>query len=273
MVANADAAILHRIPSVCPWMDPQLSRLPGLKPIALGDWFVKDAGYAQQMGLRDKLLAERRSVVTAGLDAVAGAATELLDAVMTICAETHGFTVEDNSFRRCDGVHVPVSGVHPLVVCARLVQEDLLILTRDEAGDFVLRGGVLCFPAFWSLAEKLGRPMRDIHRPVAPYTDGLDDRISRILSRLDPDRPLMRANLLIYTDPNLHQPAKEGAIRVIDQTAQRYVRVERQVLRLLPKTGALVFSIHTSMTRVQDLPAAARHSLRETEAWRALGAG
>lgn len=46
-------------------------------------------------------------------------------------------------------------------------QEDLVLLTRG-GGDSHYRvlGGVVCFPAHWSVLEKLGQQLPDVHDPV-----------------------------------------------------------------------------------------------------------
>ena len=75
-------------------------------------------------------------------------------------------------------------------------------------------------------------------RPVA-------HTVERMLSAIRVEQPLGRANFLIYTDPELHQPRGEGIGKPIDPTAPRYIRVERQTFRRLPETLAVVFAIHT----------------------------
>ena len=46
----------------------------------------------------------------------------------------------------------------PLELAGRLVQEDLCLMQRGDAG-YRLVAAVLCFPAHWRLADKLGRPL------------------------------------------------------------------------------------------------------------------
>ena len=65
----------------------------------------------------------------------------------------------------------------------------------------------------------------------------------------------MRANFLVYTDPDLHQPLPEGVAKRFDVSAPRYIRVERQTLRRLPQTKAIVFAIHTFQTPASTLSA------------------
>jgi hypothetical protein len=81
--------------------------------------------------------------------------------------------------------------------------------------------------------------------------------VERMLSAIRIEQPLGRANFLIYTDPELHQPRGEGIPKPIAPQAERYVRVERQSFRRLPETLAVVFAIHTYIVRASDLSPAA----------------
>jgi hypothetical protein len=70
---------------------------------------------------------------------------------------------------------------------------------------------------------------------------------------LRPETPLMRANLLLYGDADLHNPRREFERHRPLPGRARFVRVERQCLVKLPVTGAVVFSIHTFVVRREAL--------------------
>ena len=53
-------------------------------------------------------------------------------------------------------------GEAPLVAASLLVQEDLILMRRDDSG-WRLAAGSLCFPSSWSLLEKFGKPLQQIH--------------------------------------------------------------------------------------------------------------
>ena len=153
--------------------------------------------------------------------------------------------------RRPDGAVVPLDRAAPLLTLGRLVQEDLCIL-EAEGGAHVLTGAILCFPASWTLAEKIGRPLLAIHAPVAAYDAEIARRVQRMFDAIRPDRPLWRGNSLLYDDATLHQPRREGEHRPAP-VARTYVRSERQCFVRLPETRAVVFSIHTYVLRRSDL--------------------
>ena len=77
-----------------------------------------------------------------------------------------------------------------------------------------------------------------------------------------PHSPIWLLNALVYRDPSLFQARTEGDPRV-DRTGGSYLRAERQCLMRLPKTRAVVFSIHTYVVHVDDLDPAAREGLAE----------
>jgi hypothetical protein len=237
------APILQKTLPHMPWADPRTARLPGTLPLTDDSWILQDEAFAPQMAERDRLIAERPGVVHALTDAARPAADELFDLVLARLASAPGYQVGPGSARRPDGVAVPLDRSQPLLTLGRLVQEDLCLLQKS-GDEHVLTGAILCFPASWSLDEKLGRGLIGIHRTVRHYDEGLQPRVQRMFDGLRPEAPLWRMNALVYVNPDLHQPGREGAPRT-DRTNGRFVRAERQCIVRLPRTGAILFAIHT----------------------------
>lgn len=247
---------------VRPWASLQGMRLPGLMPLAPDDWLVRDEVFAAQMACRDRLVAEKADEVIALQPGGEAAAEELLAELLEYLAGRPGYEIAPGSVLRPDGVRVALGAAPALETCARLVQEDLLLMQKPgETHDLV--GGTLCFPALWRLREKVGRSLLEVHRPVAPYTGDLSSRVERVLSVLRPGQVLMRANALIYERPDLYQPASEGAPKALTPGTPRYVRVERQTFRRLPETRAVVFAIHTYLVAAGQLSPDDHASLAE----------
>ena len=67
---------------------------------------------------------------------------------------------------------MPLNPAQPLLTLGRLVQEDLCLM-EPQGDEYDLTGAILCFPASWTLAQKIGRPMTGIHHPVEIYDDDL----------------------------------------------------------------------------------------------------
>lgn len=261
MLSGGMDAILHKSLPVAPWMTPATWRLPGIQPVSGDDWLRVDEAYAGQMRERDRLIAERLDAVHGVLPRAMPAALELYDLVLARLRGMQGFAFAGDFLRRPDGVQVALDRDAPLVTLGRLLQEDLCIL-EDVGGEHLLTGAILCFPASWTLAQKLGRSMVAIHVPVDHYTAEMARRVQRLFDAIRVEQPLWRANALVYDDPELHQPRPEGARRPPPVTRD-YMRVERQCLLRLPKTQAVVFTIHTYLVRMQDLTVEQRAGLAD----------
>lgn len=247
-----------RLP-VAPWMDPRLWRLPGILPVEGDDWLRVDDAFAGQMAEREARMRDAPGQVHGLLDSARPAAEELLDRVLGKIVGTEGYRLGADEVLRPDGGLVALDRGQPLLTAGRLVQEDLCLLER--AGDeHLLTGAILCFPASWTLAEKLGRPMTRIHAPVEHYDADVARRVQRLFDAIRPEQALWRMNALVYDDPALFQPRPEGARRP-PPVARLYLRSERQCLLRLPVSRAVVFSIHTYLVRLVDLEPEARAGL------------
>ncbi len=240
-----DAICQSHLP-IRPWATAAGQRLPGVSPVAPGEWIIVDEAYAAQMALRDRLLDEKRDTVLRLAPQAAPAADELLEVVLSELAGRPGFRLGARYVDRPDGCRVALDRSAPLETAARLVQEDLVLMQKPAgASEHVLTAAALCFPASWSLAEKFLRPLAEIHTPVRSYDAGMARRVQRLFDGIQPGRPIWRANALVYADPALHQPRSAAARRSVPVDGPRWMRVERQTLLRLPETAAVAFTIHT----------------------------
>lgn len=243
-----------------PWSSARGGRLPGTGPAAPDDWLRVDDAYAGQMALRDRLMAARRDAVLGITTGAREATLELLDNILELLDKRPDFTVGDSTVVRPDRVTVPLDRADPLGTAGRLVQQDLCLLQR-RGDEHVLTAAALCFPASWMLAEKLNRPLTGIHDPVDSYDADIARRVQRLFDGIRRDKPLWRANCLLYDDPALFQPRSVHDRRTVPTRDAAYVRSERQCLVRLPKTDAILFSIHTTVVRRAGLDPAERAAL------------
>lgn len=256
-----EAICQHGLPAR-PWADARLNRLPGVLPVAEGDWLLVDEVYAAQMALRERLLAAKGDAVLRASPGAIAACAELLDAVLADALTRPGFVAEGGVVRCPDGRRVPLDRERPLETAARLVQEDLVVLERpDGADEHIITAASLCFPASWTLGEKFLKPLTRVHRPVAEYEGDIAKRVQRLFDGLQPGRPIWRMNYLIYSDPALFQPRTEADKRPPASGSARWLRMERQGMRRLPESGAVVFSIHTFVIPLERLSDADRNAL------------
>lgn len=205
------------------------------------DWLRVDDAYAAQMAYRVALLAEREDAVLYQPDG-SDPCLEVLEEALKILPRL-GFGISQSHVICPDGRNIPIDRTAPLRTLGHLVQQDICILEKRSA-EHVLTAAVLCFPANWRLAEKINRPLTGIHDPVDEYDDNIARRVQRLFDGVQVGRPLWRFNKLRYVDPDLHQPYKRETGGVMP-----YTRSERQCILKLPRTQAVVFTIHTFMVR------------------------
>lgn len=253
--------ILHDALPAIPWMDPRLNRLPGILPLEAGDWLRVDQMFGAQMALRARLIEDIPEQVQQTLSLAQDSAEELLDLTLTRLTTMPDYHRAGDLVTRPDGGIVSIDRDQPMLTLGRLVQEDLCIL-QPQGDEYCLTAAILCFPASWTLAQKMGRPMMAIHAPVAHYTAEIGARVHRMFSAIRPEQGLWRMNYMTYASPDLYHPRKEDDPRPRPSRDQRhYLRAERQCLIRLPKTRAVVFSIHSYIMHLDDLSPEARASL------------
>ena len=252
---------------ISPWDNTATARLPGIQPLKDKTLFIVDDAFEQQMEYRDHLIKEMRLKVFE-LNVIAQeAAGELLTLVLKNLRNTPGYSLKGSKVIRPDGKKVSLKDDNELVTAGRLVQEDLLILDWDKTlREHVLVGGVLCFPALWTLEEKMNKPMSRIHRPVEHYTEKVSKIVQRMFDNLQPDTALWRANWYLYSNPELFSPQEES----LSHTTQKsffegnfWVRVERQTIFKLPQSNAIIFGIHTFVVHRSSLSTEQMLSLKK----------
>ena len=244
------SAILQKSLPFAPWMQPHTLRLPGIQPIKLDDWLQIDEVYTEQLSEKNRILENHFNQVHGLDEQCVSAAEELLNLILNLLPGL-GFSQSNRKIQRPDGVEISISYSEPLVTLSQLLQEDFLIMI-EESGEHILKGGCLCFPASWDLLEKFLSPVTFIHEPVPVYDKNLATRVERLLSSIRPEVPLMRGNTLRYTNPSLFLP-KRNSDPDRKEIDGEFIRSERQTLVRLPKTRAIVFSIHTYVIKEKDL--------------------
>jgi hypothetical protein len=137
---------------------------------------------------------------------------------------------------------------------ARL-EPDVLLLSPDATGRFVLRAGILCFPTGWALAEKLGHTLDSIHGIVPGLNSALATPIHQFLTKLKPGTAFLRDNwgLSATNERNAH-PGRQLPPPALPVAFDRlWLRVEHQALFALPSSGGIVFSIRISLHRLDEV--------------------
>ena len=231
----------------------------GLAPLAIENWieFAKDAG--SQLRQRAELLATAHAQVLQYLDEAETACFELNRLLRKHLLEFLPGHVSGNvgKIRVRDTELVigePQSGLEALGQLAHLAQEDFCILSADDQPRLI--AGLVCFPSHWRLAEKIGQTSDEIHSTVPGFGPRLSVPTNAVLEKLLPERPVWRVNWTIHDSDTLHTPGPKSfpsgldAASALDAT---WLRIERQTLRRLPESGAVIFTIRTYQQRMADV--------------------
>nr|WP_294526856.1 DUF3445 domain-containing protein [uncultured Rhodopila sp.] len=228
-------------------------------------WFELDQRYQPEMAERRRLLADAHDDVFAALPESGRARAEALDVVQAALTAHHSdwFSRDGRVIRNhlTDEVF-EVGVVDPLELAGQLVQEDLCLIETGDQGP-IFTAAVLCFPSRWRLEDKIGKPLSAVHAPVPFYADRLAAPVDRFMQHLKPGRIASRLNWSLLDDPALFQPGGKwrvdsGTGITAENAASRvFLRVERQTLRRLPETEAVLFGIRVHVypiARVIDRP-------------------
>ncbi len=241
-------------------------------------WFEFDKRYLPEMAEKRRLLATQHAAVCAALPGSEPARQEALAMIAAALLAHHPkwFSLDATALRNeLLGETWLTGSVDPLELAARLVQEDLCLI-EVKGGDPILTAAVLCFPSRWRLAEKIGRPLAEVHGPVPLYRDRLARPVDRFMRLLKPGHIACRLNWSLLDDPALFQP--EGKWRSAHDatiTAQLvgkniFLRVERQTLRRLPGCGAVLFGIRVHVYPLEQIVDKPETASALAEAVRAL---
>lgn len=253
----------------------------GLKPFDASSWIEPDDLFDAYLDEKDRLLDERFGDVFVEEPESRAAQAEVLDMLSRFLparfpaiwsATGSGMQIAGTGAPRYIKLDNP--DCPPLLAAARLVQEDLVIMTRGPDG-WRLSAACVCFPSSWTLREKFTRPLQDIHATVPGFGPGarMADVITRIFDNLKPGLPAERWNWSVHGDDQLYHPHSARSLkgRSTDPAAA-FIRMERQTLTRLPATGSILFTIRifidplAALARQGNGPAIAANLASQIEA-------
>jgi hypothetical protein len=224
-------------------------------------WQATGPDTGPQLAERRRLLAERPVDVVAGLPESAAAQRELLATLFAHLAARfpERWQREGGALvRRDSGERFAADPPEPLPAIGHMVQEDFCLLQKGPSG-YRLTAAVLCFPVHWRLRDKLGRPLDVIHAPVPGFALRLAGPVERFFAAIQAPRPVWRVNWSLVGTDALYLPPEAGgharAVSAAQAGEQLWLRVERQTLRRLPESSAVVFGIRTYVERLADATA------------------
>ena len=264
--------ISHKPPHF-PFEDPPFALSIGLLKIPDAEWFeifdLKERAL-QLMEKRKFLASIHKEVFIADASALKASKDILslmLENLITYRPDFYALnkdTIELKPHKNFAGeefsTDLKTNGMHPLDLAARLVQEDLIIMLppNKEQKGWWLAAGCLAFPSRWNLKDKYKKTMDAIHAPVPFYKDQLKTPTNRFFDQMPFDDIFARRNWSLHDTPSLRQ---DGTKSIVENTKinsknageRLWLRVERQTLRKLKGTGAILFTIRIHIRPLKQL--------------------
>ncbi|KZT37993.1 hypothetical protein SISSUDRAFT_1047708 [Sistotremastrum suecicum HHB10207 ss-3] len=233
----------------------------------INDWIEIDKDFEWYLAEKKRVIAEHGKKVIDSLPENDDACGELLEILVdwlpkryptlfeSIDCEGGGIwnKVTDEKFEKIDGR----SGVDALMVISRLVQDDFLMAKEREDGHVYFTGGLVGFPGFYLLSEKINLSLHDTHAPVPQFNEKLLLSVERTLKRFTSDEPFERTSWEIVDDRQLHFHAiasLESGKQLPEELHPKdlWFRVDHQTFRKLPRSNGIIFGVHPIMRRLED---------------------
>lgn len=250
-----------------------------IQNLPFNEWIALDQNYKDRMELKKEVIqrvgAEVMNCLPPGYDGCVEHLEMLVEylprrypTVYTMSADKkkitntvtdESFDLRPENFNKTDATNTK----HPLYIAGRLIEDDISILTIPSGSDeYVLQAALFGFPAGFHIDKKIGLKLTDIHGPVPTYESKLKIAMNRFFKNVGPSRMVMRVNWGINDRLELHMPdgghlyedddLDTAADESIDIN-QCQLRIERQVLRRLPRTKALAFLAKTYVYPITEL--------------------
>ena len=236
----------------------------GLIALPDSEMIELDDRYIDEMAERRRLIAAERAEVFHAVPGSEAARQEVLDRLAAYLPERfpQWFAREGTRLsNRLTGETWNLDALpdDPLLVAAQLVQEDLCIVQPDAADGVMLTAGAVCFPSRWRLAEKIGKPLPQVHERVPFYGEKLARPVDRFMTMVRPGKLAMRLNWSIVDSAALFQlggkfrTAHNPDVTPANAGEALFVRVERQTLSRLSKSNAVLFTIRVHVYAVERI--------------------
>jgi dimethylamine monooxygenase subunit A len=219
----------------------------GLSQLDLATWIDVDRHFDFYLEEKQRLYRELPHEVLVAEEGTEDAQLEVMDLLIQHLADQE----LGSRFRGNDELSV-------LAQAALLVQEDLVLMRKSPEG-WRLVAASLCFPSAWNLREKFGKTLARVHAPVPGFGEGTRNAglIERMFDNLWPERPVLRWNWTLFGETQLYHPASERGVKrrfgdggIAENVT---IRMERQTLRKLPKSGDILFTIKTFLDPIEVL--------------------
>jgi dimethylamine monooxygenase subunit A len=163
----------------------------------------------------------------------------------------------------------------PLWAAGLLCADDLCLMERRD-GAWRLTAVSLCSGTFFTAVDALGKSLAELHGPVPGFADRFLSVVERMFSAVRPGVIMERRNWTLLNSGDLHLPrsapmrALIPGIAPADAASSLFLRVERQTVRKLPDTGAVLFTIRVWRHPLAALSDDPQKLAAFAEAWRGV---
>ncbi|KAG8748258.1 hypothetical protein FRC10_007648 [Ceratobasidium sp. 414] len=228
------------------------------QPLSPNNWIELSASYRWYLAEKKRVITEQGKKVIDSLpenDAACGELLECVVAFLTVRYPTLFDRLSETTRdgKELDGIYsrvteeryqwvkgCPPEGIEGLTIVSRLTENDFLMAREREDGHIYFVGGLVAFPGFYLLSEKIGKSMYEVHMPVPQFNQKLLVSVERTLKRMDPNAPFERSSWEIVDDNNLfyHNIA---------------TLPEGEAFRKLPRSKVITFAVHPLLKKMRDI--------------------
>jgi len=106
------------------------------------------------------------------------------------------------------------------------IQDDLCVM--ESSNDQRLIAASICSPSYWDVRTKIGRPLKEIHDPVASLDKKIGDKISKFIRQAPIMKPFARQNWLIHGDKKRFHLKEEESLKT--NPSEWFIRSEKETI-------------------------------------------
>lgn len=239
-------------------MDGPPEVAPNLSPIIEENWIKPDTEVSDWLSEKRELMVRLRPRVFAAMRGSEAARTEASQVLFSHLGIKNRFLMKTE-----------------LEDASAQISDDLCIMQQNETGDWCLTAASVCAPTYWVLRNNIGKSLSDLHGAVPKGRPELSNRISRVFSGMRSDQIFERCNWTVQAGDERYVPVSEklflaaATIRPEDALEKIWLRVERQTIRKLPGTGAVLFTIRICLDPLKAVFAVSEAKDAFAHAWTA----
>jgi len=234
------------------------------QPMDINDWIEIDKDYVFYINQKQQVIKEQGKIVLDSLlenDAAAGELLELVVSYLPKRYPTLFDCLQDGIYNKLTNKSFTglnhLQGVQALQVVSNLTQCDFLMAREREDGHVHFTGGIVAFPGFYYLSDKIGKSMSQVHQPVPEFNEKLLISVERTLKRFQSHEPFERSSWEMVDDWNLFrhnlvdQP-EDSKLRDELHPKDYLFRIDHQTFRKLPRTRGIIFGVHPILKRLEE---------------------